>query len=41
MTFVQVRLYGKKALTIDHRDYSVNCSVTTNGSISIEKTESF
>ena len=23
-TFVQVRLYGKKALTIDHQDYSVN-----------------
>ena len=24
MTFVEVRLYGKKVLTIDHRDYSVN-----------------
>jgi Outer membrane lipoprotein-sorting protein len=24
MTFVDVRLYGKKVLTIDHRDYSVN-----------------
>lgn len=24
VTVVQVRLYGKKALTIDHRDYSVN-----------------
>jgi hypothetical protein len=24
VTFVQVRLYGKKALTIDHQDYSVN-----------------
>jgi hypothetical protein len=23
-TFVQVRLYGKKVLTIDHRDYTVN-----------------
>jgi len=23
-TFVQVRLYGKKALTIDHQDYSIN-----------------
>ena len=27
VTFVQVRLYGKKALTIDHQDYSVNRSV--------------
>jgi outer membrane lipoprotein-sorting protein len=25
-TFVQVRLYGKKALTIDHHDYRVNAS---------------
>jgi len=24
MTFVDVRLYGKKVLTIDHRDYTVN-----------------
>ena len=23
-TFVQVRLYGKKVLTIDHQDYAVN-----------------
>jgi hypothetical protein len=27
VTFVQVRLYGKKVLTIDHQDYSVNRSV--------------
>jgi hypothetical protein len=27
VTFVQVRLYGKKALTIDHQDYSINRSV--------------
>ena len=27
VTFVQARLYGKKALTIDHQDYSVNRSV--------------
>jgi hypothetical protein len=32
MTFVQVRLYGKKALTIDHQDYSVNRSVASNAS---------
>ena len=32
MTFVQVRLYGKKALTIDHQDYSVNRSVASNES---------
>jgi hypothetical protein len=33
MTFVDVRLYGKKVLTIDHHDYSVNSSVADNGSI--------
>ena len=32
MTFVQVRLYGKKALTIDHQEYNVNRSVASNGS---------
>jgi hypothetical protein len=32
MTFVDVRLYGKKVLTIDHHDYSVNSSVADNGS---------
>jgi hypothetical protein len=39
MTFVDVRLYGKKVLTIDHRDYGVNLSVATDGSI--EKTQTF
>jgi hypothetical protein len=39
MTFVDVRLYGKKVLTIDHHDYSVNSSVANNGSI--EETQSF
>jgi len=33
MTFVDVRLYGKKVLTIDHHGYSVNSSVANNGSI--------
>ena len=31
MTFVDVRLYGKKVLTIDHHDYSVNLSVAIDG----------
>ncbi|MGB2603933.1 MAG: hypothetical protein WBC78_10070 [Candidatus Sulfotelmatobacter sp.] len=39
MTFVEVRLYGKKVLTIDHHDYSVNLSAAVDGSI--EKAESF
>jgi len=29
-TLVQVRLYGKKVLTIDHRDYVVNAGRNTN-----------
>lgn len=29
-TLVQVRLYGKKILTIDHRDYVVNAGQSTN-----------
>ena len=33
VTFVQVRLYGKKTLTIDHRDYNVNRSVSNNESV--------
>jgi hypothetical protein len=41
MTFVDVRLYGKKVMTIDHHDYIVNRSVTTEGSLSIENTASF
>lgn len=32
VTFVQVRLYGKKALRIDHQDYSVNRSVSNDES---------
>jgi len=39
MTFVDVRLYGKKVLTIDHRDYSVNSPVATDGAA--ENTQSF
>ena len=33
MTFVDVRLYGKKVLTIDHREYTVNSPVATDGSV--------
>jgi hypothetical protein len=33
LTFVDVRLYGKKVLTIDHHDYSVNLSFSSDGSI--------
>ena len=32
MTFVDVRLYGKKVLTIDHHNYSVNSPVATHSS---------
>jgi Outer membrane lipoprotein-sorting protein len=39
MTFVDVRLYGKKILTIDHHDYTVNSPVATYGSV--EHTQSF
>jgi hypothetical protein len=39
MTFVDVRLYGKKVLTIDHHDYSVNSPVAINGSV--DHTQSF
>jgi hypothetical protein len=38
-TFVDVRLYGKKVLTIDHRDYSVNSSLAIDASV--KKTQSF
>lgn len=41
VTFVDVRLYGKKLLTIDHQDYSVNSSGYTSGSLSMERTASF
>jgi outer membrane lipoprotein-sorting protein len=39
MTFVDVRLYGKKVLTIDHHDYIVNSSLAVDASV--EKTQSF
>ncbi|MGB8114837.1 MAG: hypothetical protein WCF22_13740 [Candidatus Sulfotelmatobacter sp.] len=39
MTFVDVRLYGEKVLTIDHHDYSVNSSPAVDASV--EKTQSF
>ena len=39
MTFVDVRLYGKRVLTIDHHDYSVNSSLAVDASV--EKTQSF
>jgi len=32
VTFVQVRFYGKKTLTIDHQDYNVNRTVANSGS---------
>jgi len=41
VTFLDVRLYGKKLLTIDHHDYSVNGSASTNGSLSLERTPGF
>jgi outer membrane lipoprotein-sorting protein len=39
MTFVDVRLYGKKILTIDHHDYSINSSLAVDASV--ENTQSF
>ena len=39
LTFVDVRLYGKKVLTIDHHDYSVNSPVAAYGSV--ENRQSF
>lgn len=41
VTFVDVRLYGKKLLTIDHRDYSVNGTASTSSSISLGGAASF
>ena len=41
VTFVDVRLYGKKLLTIDHRDYSVNGSVSTSSALSLDRRGSF
>lgn len=40
MTYVDVRLYGKKVLTIDHRDYHINDAIVSNESISSESTHS-
>ena len=39
MTFVDVRLHGKKILTIDHHDYSVNSSFAVAASVA--KTQRF
>jgi outer membrane lipoprotein-sorting protein len=41
MTLVEVRLYGKKALTIDHRDYSINNSAVSHGSVASANTKRF
>jgi hypothetical protein len=32
-TFVQVRLYGEKVLTIDHQNYTIDAASTTQDSI--------
>src|SRR5467141_3051597 len=41
-TFVQVRLYGKKALTIDHQDYKVNHAASQDGPVqSVQNVRSF
>jgi hypothetical protein len=41
-TLVQVRLYGKKALTIDHQDYSVNGAGGQDGPVqSVQNLRSF
>jgi hypothetical protein len=41
-TLVQVRLYGKKALTIDHQDYSVNGAASQYGPVqSVQNVRSF
>jgi hypothetical protein len=36
-TFVQVRLYGKKVLTIDHQDYVVNGARNSRESTTAQK----
>ena len=41
MTFVDVRLHGKKVMKIEHHDYIVNRSVTHEGLLSIEKRANF
>jgi hypothetical protein len=37
-TLVQVRLYGKKVLTIDHQDYVVNAGQSTNARSTVRET---
>ena len=37
-TLVQVRLYGKKILRIDHRNYVVNASQNTNARFTARET---
>jgi hypothetical protein len=36
-TFVQVRVYGKKVLTIDHRDYVVNAAQDNEGEAPVQE----
>ena len=36
-TFVQVRIYGKKVLTIDHRDYVVNAAQSNEGEAPVQE----
>ncbi len=36
-TLVQVRMYGKKVLTIDHQDYVVNATQTKEGPIPVQE----
>jgi hypothetical protein len=36
-TFVQVRMYGKKVLTIDHRDYVVNAARSNEGEAPVQE----
>jgi hypothetical protein len=38
-TLVQVRLYGKKVLTIDHWDYAVNARQTKQERVIVPETE--
>ena len=38
-TLVQVRLYGKKVLTIDHRDYVVNAGPTKQARANIPEAD--
>ena len=36
-TVVQVRMYGKKVLTIDHQDYVVNATQNKEGQIPVQE----